>query len=407
VAESTGESGLASDIALLASLLAGRRDELAEALTVQIISEASGYDTHPPREALLRSCQAHIDTLLQLPHLPPQERAEAVRAVAAATGRSSAGHGVPLVALLRRYWVGVRVLWEAVLRVDRSEDSLDRDRLARVASGVWALQDVWVQSVTDAYQKATHEKALTWERERSALVGTLLDGHIQGAQELWDAVEALRLPHDSPYVVVAAEVIDISEQEKIRVVENRLTRAGVPSAWRLLPDAHTAVAGLVTVRGAARLEALTEVLSGAWEHRVGISPRFHTLSTARRALRFATLAMAGAPPGSTGVTVFDRAPVAVLAASAPDVMAEVAETVLGSLNRLPDDERAVLIGTLRTWLACGGSTDATAKALFCHPNTVRYRLNRVSEHTGRSLTDPQALTELILALQANHVNRAA
>jgi DNA-binding PucR family transcriptional regulator len=88
-------------------------------------------------------------------------------------------------------------------------------------------------------------------------------------------------------------------------------------------------------------------------------------------------------------------------------MAEVAEVVLGSLNRLPDEDRALLVGTLRTWLACGGSVDTAAKTLFCHPNTVRYRLNRVTEHTGRSLTDPRAVTELTLALQADYLGRAA
>ena len=60
-----------------------------------------------------------------------------------------------------------------------------------------------------------------------------------------------------------------------------------------------------------------------------------------------------------------------------------------------------------TWLACGGFVDTAAKTLFCHPNTVRYRLNRVAEHTGRSLTDPRAVTELILALQADYLGRAA
>jgi DNA-binding PucR family transcriptional regulator len=38
---------------------------------------------------------------------------------------------------------------------------------------------------------------------------------------------------------------------------------------------------------------------------------------------------------------------------------------------------------------------------------VRYRLNRVTEHTGRSLTDPQAVTELSLALQADLLARCA
>jgi DNA-directed RNA polymerase specialized sigma24 family protein len=260
--------------------------------------------------------------------------------------------------------------------------------------------------MTEAYHKAVHEKALARERERSALAGALLEGHARDAQQLWDTIEALRLPHDSPYVVVAAEAAEVpgmSEQEKLRAVENRLARAGVPSAWRPLPDAHT---GIAAVRGAARLEALTEVLS-AWEHRVGISPQFEIPGEARRALRFAKLAMAGAPRGSRQVTVFGQAPVAVLAASAPDVMAQLAEAVLGSLNHLPDDERAVLIGTLRTWLACGGSAEATAKALYCHPNTVRYRLNRITEHTGRSVTDPRDVTELSLAVQADLLARPA
>jgi hypothetical protein len=402
-----GSDAEAANLALLASVLAGRRDELAEAMTDQIVTEASVNGALPPRAMLLRTCHAHLDALLRLPDLPTHQRAEAARRVAADQGRTGAGQGVPLAPLLDRYRVGLRVLWEAVLGGGGAEDRLDRDCLARAASAVWCLHDLWVQGMTDAYHKAAHEKALVRERERSVLVGAVLDGRIHDVQDLWDTVEALRLPHDGPYVVVAAEVLEPGEQEQVRVVENRLSVAGVPSAWRLVREGHVAVAGVAAVRGAARLETLTGVLSAAWTHRAGISPQFQAMGGARRALRFATLAMVGAPRGSAGVTVFDRAPVAVLAASAPDVMAEVAGAVLGSLNRLPDEDRALLVGTLRTWLACGGSVDTAAKTLFCHPNTVRYRLNRVAEHTGRSLTDPRAVTELTLALQADYLGRAA
>lgn len=51
------------------------------------------------------------------------------------------------------------------------------------------------------------------------------------------------------------------------------------------------------------------------------------------------------------------------------------------------------------------TAEATAKALICHPDGVRYRLSRVTEHTGRSLSDPQAVTELSLALQADTLAR--
>jgi DNA-directed RNA polymerase specialized sigma24 family protein len=403
---SDADSRLLADVALLAPVLAGRRDELAKAMTQRFMSAVGVYHTLPAREEILQDYGAHLDAVMQALGLPTDRQARAVRAVAAAHGRAGAGQKMPLAMLGEFYRVGLRVLWEAVLQAS-AEECVPTEEIPGAVSAVWRLQDVWVHSMTDAYHKESRETILSRERERSALVGAVLAGRVQDPEELRNVAEALWLPHDSRYVVAAVEVPGAGQQEKIRVVENRLSRAGIASAWRLLPDGQAVVAGIAAVGGAAGLQALTEVLAGAWEHRVGVSPQFDTLESARRALRFAKLAMAGAPRGSGDVTVFDQALVAVVAASAPDVLAEVAQAVLGSLNRLPDEEREVLVGTLRTWLACGGSTEATAKALFCHPNTVRYRLNRVTEHTGRSLTDPQAVTELSLALQADRLARCA
>lgn len=43
--------------------------------------------------------------------------------------------------------------------------------------------------------------------------------------------------------------------------------------------------------------------------------------------------------------------------------------------------------TVATYLALGGSLESTARALFVHANTVRYRLGRVSEQVGWDPTD--------------------
>jgi DNA-binding PucR family transcriptional regulator len=40
-----------------------------------------------------------------------------------------------------------------------------------------------------------------------------------------------------------------------------------------------------------------------------------------------------------------------------------------------------------TYLEQGFSLEATARMLFVHPNTVRYRLRRVTDLTGLSPTD--------------------
>jgi DNA-binding PucR family transcriptional regulator len=93
----------------------------------------------------------------------------------------------------------------------------------------------------------------------------------------------------------------------------------------------------------------------------------------------------------------------VLVASAPEASAQLAHHVLRPVLDLPADDRDVLLSTLNAWFDCGGSTDSTAARLFCHPNTVRHRLRRVSEALGRSLRDPADIAELGAALRAQQL----
>jgi hypothetical protein len=62
-----------------------------------------------------------------------------------------------------------------------------------------------------------------------------------------------------------------------------------------------------------------------------------------------------------------------------------------------------LLPTLTAYLEGGGVLEACARALFVHPNTVRYRLRRVSEVTGRVPTDPRDALLLRTALVAARV----
>jgi DNA-binding PucR family transcriptional regulator len=48
-----------------------------------------------------------------------------------------------------------------------------------------------------------------------------------------------------------------------------------------------------------------------------------------------------------------------------------------------------LIETLDAYLDCGGAIEACARKLFVHPNTVRYRLKRITDFTGRDPTQPR------------------
>ncbi len=94
-------------------------------------------------------------------------------------------------------------------------------------------------------------------------------------------------------------------------------------------------------------------------------------------------------------------PLRVLSAAAPEAAGELARTVLGPVLDLPEHDRTVLLDTLQAWwFDAGGSATETGKAIYCHPNTVRYRLRRVQDYTGRSLDDPRAAAELLIALDS-------
>jgi DNA-binding PucR family transcriptional regulator len=97
--------------------------------------------------------------------------------------------------------------------------------------------------------------------------------------------------------------------------------------------------------------------------------------------------------------VFEDSLLAVAAVSAPEVTNKVAAIILGQFDDLSIEEKGVLFETFRVWLAQKGSTANTAAQLYCHPNTVRHRLHRIEEHTGRSLAVPDQLAELCLAFE--------
>ena len=57
-----------------------------------------------------------------------------------------------------------------------------------------------------------------------------------------------------------------------------------------------------------------------------------------------------------------------------------------------------MLETVRAVLNSGGNLEASARAIFVHPNTVRYRLKRAADLTGLSATDPRGSWTLQVAL---------
>ncbi|MDQ2897367.1 MAG: helix-turn-helix domain-containing protein, partial [Actinomycetota bacterium] len=77
----------------------------------------------------------------------------------------------------------------------------------------------------------------------------------------------------------------------------------------------------------------------------------------------------------------------------------LAVAVLAPLDELPAGERARLCLTLRAWLDHQRHTPQIAAQLHVHPQTVRYRMAKLSELLGDTLNTPDGRFALALALR--------
>jgi DNA-binding PucR family transcriptional regulator len=87
--------------------------------------------------------------------------------------------------------------------------------------------------------------------------------------------------------------------------------------------------------------------------------------------------------------------------------AEAREELLNHVYRPLAQAGDVVLETVTAFLEAGGSLEATARALFVHPNTVRYRLRRVAELCGESPTTPRGGYAIHIALTLGRLEASA
>ncbi|PJE94691.1 hypothetical protein CUT44_30230 [Streptomyces carminius] len=65
-------------------------------------------------------------------------------------------------------------------------------------------------------------------------------------------------------------------------------------------------------------------------------------------------------------------------------------TPVARLTALDDGNGGTMVATLRAYLDHFGDVSAASRALGVHPNSLRYRLRRITEVSGLDLADPDA-----------------
>lgn len=378
----------------LATALLARLPQLTDVMVDRILSNVDSYRSGVlvKRDDLYESCLANLEFMLRhIAHEQPVNL-DAPRA----TGVRRAQQRVPLAVVQHAFRVSFQYLWEVLIDEAQKTQLASAPDLVAMASDVWTFHDVFSRSMMNAYAETMEEIVVRREHERSALVESLFRDDSADTTLLWEAAHLLDLPYEGAFVVVAAAVQKLA-RTALPEIESALRRADYGSAWRLTPDVHI---GVVSVRDENNLSGLMEILNKRAVGAVGVSPVYARLDQTPHALRFARIAMANTESGTDKVTQFDDAPLPMVILSAPITARRLSRKVLGALLDQPADDRDALISTLITFFESDASVNAAGDRLTVHPNTVRYRLRRIEQLTGRSLQRPPEAAELYVAIQA-------
>lgn len=375
---------LQRDVAAVAEALHDRADELAVGLTRAIPRELPPY----PFDVLVANCAANVRAILSAIFTSTGFDTSA----ATKAGICGARDGMPLSSVMEAYRVGFRELWEAVggapMRVQANAEVL-----VALTAQLLSAQDVFTEAMAAGYRQEQARRLIADEAERSMLVDALLHGRISEELSLWEVADYLQLPAGGPFIVIAAE-LPVGSTEALANIESKLRPLDVVSAWHLLPDVQV---GIMHVRTDVQRARVLALLSRMATTRVGMSERFNDLRGSAEALRHARMMLrAGRKPG---VAVFDDSLLTTAVVSGPEEIVKLVAPILERFADLGADERETLFRTFRLWVDCGGSSCAASKSLCCHPNTVRYRLRRIEQRTGRSLSRPRDVAELCVVFE--------
>lgn len=127
---------------------------------------------------------------------------------------------------------------------------------------------------------------------------------------------------------------------------------------------------------------------------VGLSNLRRGLSESRSALRLAR--NRGGVAGPEQLVSLE----ALLEQQPPERLDPFIEQLLTPITRSDEDGRGDLVTTLTAFIALDRHLQATARRLFVHVNTVRHRLNRIHELSGRDPFTLAGLADLRIALWA-------
>lgn len=252
-------------------------------------------------------------------------------------------------------------------------------------------------SAADVYARAAEARGLWDARLESLVVDSILSGEHE--EELASRIAALGWRAGgsvAALIGVAAEPVDQDGLRRIARKNNADVLIGVHGNRLIV------VIGRIEIENGTEAEPTTFMkISEQLDAFFGVGPMVlgPEMPSVAEAHRSAKAALAG----FAVVKTWQKASRPV---NADDLLAErslagdmlAKQTLVENIYRPLANNSPELLETLATYLDTGRSLESTARELFVHPNTVRYRLKRISEIIGWDATGSREAFVLQVAM---------
>ena len=274
----------------------------------------------------------------------------------------------------------------------------NEEQLTALTAGILRYSRDLAFAAASAYADQAEARGAWDIRMEANVVDAVVRGDV--GPELQSQAAALNWDATAPATVIVGlpqpDRADVASDD-IRDVVRRNDRAA-------LSDVHgTWLVAIVSGALSPTDRFLAELLAVFGEGPVVVGPTAPTLGAAHRS---ATEAISGmnAVVGWTGaprpVAARELLPERALLGDTSAVAALESEVI-----RPLTDAGPVLTETLDAYLDSGGAIEACARKLFVHPNTVRYRLKRIADFTGRDPAVPRDAYVLRVATTVGRLSR--
>lgn len=139
-----------------------------------------------------------------------------------------------------------------------------------------------------------------------------------------------------------------------------------------------------------------------WSFIIGVGSSYNKLSEMQISFKEATqcMALSHRLNGSNCISFYDQLGFYNLLLHINDdkILKAYYRQILGTLLDYDKENKTDLIKTLKTFIKANGHILETSKLLFVHRNTVKYRIKRIEELTGKNLEVSASLTQFHTAI---------